>query len=112
MAAAVETAETESLTLRVPRETADVLRRLASPNGTNGRRAQSMEDVAGHLLTLAAAQRERFRQSAIERQAAWDKLLAEGHTEEELYAEIDAAVEEVRAEKSLRQRHDELEGSA
>jgi hypothetical protein len=101
--------DTEALTLRIPREAADLLRRLAGSDGSNGK---PVEDLAANLLTRAAEQRERFRRSAERRQAAWDRLIAEGHTEEELYAEIDAAVEEVRAEKSLRQRHDELEGRA
>ena len=109
--AAAGEAETESLTLRIPHAAADLLRRLANSNGTNGSRGRSVEDVAVGLLTRAAEQQERFRRSAARRQAAWDKLIADGHTEEELYAEIDAAVREVRAEKSLRQRHEELGGN-
>ena len=106
-------AETETLTLRIPREAADLLRRLA-----DDRRGcpEPVEDLAANLLAEAAERRryglELRRRKAALMEEAHRQTAEAGITEEEALADILEAVREVRAEKSLRQREDELRGGA
>ena len=102
--------DTEALTLRIPREAADLLRRLA---GSDGGRAKPVEDLAADLLTDAARRREHgleLRDRRLARAEAAEQHLRDSEiSEEEIEREIDEVIKEVRAEKSLRQRHEELQ---
>ena len=101
-------AETEAFTVHIPREAADLLRRLA---GLDRHHPEPVEDFAAELLTQAAQRRqyglELRRRKAALMEDAHRQTLEAGITEEEALADILQAVREVRAEKSLREREDE-----
>ena len=101
--AAATAVDTETLTLRIPREAAESLRRLAGSDGGG-----SVENLAADLLADAARRREYglglYRRRMALREEAECHLRENGITEEDVIREIDEAIREVRAERPLHSR--------